>query len=201
MMTTRKCLICDAELNEENWYPSDRKRNCNRCKGCTNERNRLWVKANPEKAKDIQTRSERRQGKRPFNENKECAVFLGVHVAEQVLSRVFKDVEIMPFGNPGYDFICKSGKRIDVKSSCLQKNHKKTTWFFNIKKNKIADFFLCLAFDNREDLNPLHAWLIPGSKLNNLVSTSISPSRIHKWDTYKLDISKMAACCDIIRGV
>lgn len=62
-MTPHKCLICDAELNEENWYPSDRKRNCHRCKGCTNERSRLWVKANPEKAKDIQTRSERRQGK------------------------------------------------------------------------------------------------------------------------------------------
>ena len=89
--------------------------------------------------------------------NKNCSVFLGCHVAERVLSYVFKDVQRMPNGNRGYDFICNKGFKIDVKASCLQKNN---TYVFVTKYNKIADYFLCIAFDNRKDLNPQHIWLI-----------------------------------------
>ena len=73
------------------------------------------------------------------------------------------------------------------------------SWAFNIGRNTTADYFLCLAFDNREDLNPLHAWLIPGSKINHLTGTSISPSTLHKWDAYALDTSKIGDCCDAMR--
>ena len=131
-----------------------------------------------------------------YIKNRECPQFLGVHIAERVLSRVFKDVEWMPQGNRGFDIICNHGKRIDVKSSCTQKNG---GWHFNINQNKIADFFLCLAFDNREDLTPLHAWMIPGSAVNHIVATSIRPSTIHKWDAYMIDTSKISACCDEMR--
>jgi len=193
-----KCGQCGAELNDENWYPSRRKKNQRICKECERERNRRWCVANPEKAKAIHTRASRKQGKRPYNENKECTIYLGVHIAERVLSYVFKDVKRMPMHNSGYDFVCNHGKKIDVKSACLTRT-KRPQWAFTIKHNTTADFFLCLAFDNREDLNPLHAWLLPGNVVNHLKNASISPSTIHKWDEHRLDISKISECCVTMR--
>ena len=154
---------------------------------------RLWREAS--------TRANRKRGVRSFTENKECAQYLGVHIAERVLSHVFKDVRVMPNCNQGYDFICNKGMKIDVKSSCQTGGIRwECGWSFNIRHNTIADHFLCLAFDNREDLNPMHAWLLPGGKFNHLMRTSISPSTIHKWDAYMLDISRVSECCNIIRG-
>jgi len=190
------CIKCGVKLTDENWYPSRRKIYCYICKGCFCKQARLWTKANPDKAKARWIRAIRKQGMRPFNENKECTQYLGVHIAERVLSHVFKDVVKMPHNNPGYDFICKKGMKVDVKSSCQYKNG---SWLFTIRRNTAADYFLCLAFDNRENLNPLHAWLIPGSAVNHISCTSISPSTLHKWDEYALDISKISACCDTMR--
>ena len=148
-------------------------------------------------------RAARRKGVRPHDENKECSQYLGVHLVEQVLSLVFKDVVRMPFNNPGFDVICNKDKRIDFKSACITERIKNgatyRSWEFAIRRNTIADYFLCLAFDNREDLNPLHAWLIPGSKLSYLMAATISPSTIHKWDEYRLDISKILDCCNTMR--
>ena len=191
------CRKCGTKLNAENWYPSRIKNTDYICKECHNEQGNAWREANPEKAKEIWTRSHRKQGQRPFYDNKECAQYLGVHVAERVLSLVFKDVKRMPMNNKGYDVICNHNKRIDIKSACLRKDGQ---WTFNIKRNTTADHFLCLAFDNREDLNPLHAWLIPGSKINHLKNASICQSTIRKWDEYSIDISKISDCCDVIRG-
>jgi len=185
-----KCRVCKVKLNDENWYPSNRKRNQHICKGCENGRYRQWRQANPEKAKKL----DRKPGARPYDENKECAQYLGVHVAERVMSHVFKDVERMPIRNPGFDFICNHGKKIDVKSSCLT-GTKYPRWSFHIRRNTTADFFLCLAFDNREDLNPLHIWLIPGSVVNHHEKVSIGPSTVSKWSEYALDISKISECC------
>jgi hypothetical protein len=218
--------VCGAKLNDDNWHASRRKRGDYICKGCRREQDkqrrrskpeasrqwrqanpgyrskpeasRQWRQANPEKSKASYTKSKRDQGVRPFNENKECSQFLGVYVAERVLSYVFKDVERMPMNNPGFDFVCNHGKMIDVKSACLS-GTKYPCWHFRIRRNTTADYFLCLAFDNREELTPLHVWLIPGSKLSYLTATSISPSTIHKWDTYRLDISKINDCCVTMR--
>ena len=211
MKTNPICRVCEIELNEENWYPSHQKRNEHICKGCSNKRvkawrkanpekdreySHSWRKANPEKAKASWTRFKRKRGERPFNENKECPSFLGVHIAERVLIHVFKNVKRMPMNNPGYDVICNRDKLIDIKSACMRKNG---NWEFAINHNTIADFFLCLAFDNREDLTPLHAWLLPGSKVNLRTSISIRPSTLQKWDAYALDISKISECCDMMR--
>jgi hypothetical protein len=167
------------------------------CKKCHLASARAWRKANPEKQKAIGTKRNRKQGMRPFNENKECAMYLGVHVAERVLSHVFKDVKRMPMNNPGYDVICNRNKLIDIKSSCIPCDG---AWSFRINQNTIADHFLCLAFDNRKDLTPLHAWLLPGNKFNHLESASIYVSTIHKWDEYALDIEMITTCCNILRG-
>lgn len=116
--------------------------------------------------------------------NKSCPTYLGCYIAEKVLYNVFKNVVMMPPNNTGYDFICNGGKKIDVKSATIKKCQK--AWDFRINKNDIADYFLCLAFDNRTDLNPLHLWLIPGHVVNNLVSLTISASTIYKWKEHEL---------------
>ena len=140
-------------------------------------------------------------GGQSMDKNKEHSLFLGVHIAEQVLSKVFKNVKQMPYGNKGFDFFCNKGKKIDVKASVLHTNGESLGhWLFIIKQNIIADYFLCLAFDNREDLNPLHIWLIPADKLNHLTGTTISKSTINKWDEYKLDINKVISCCNIMKS-
>lgn len=98
--------------------------------------------------------------------NKKCPLFLGCHVAERVLSHVFKDVERMPHNNKGFDFICNKGFKIDSKASCL---HKDNTYIFHINHNKIADYFLCIAFDNRDNLNPQYIWLIKSDEIMGII--------------------------------
>jgi len=192
-----KCRKCGIELNDDNCYASQWKAGNYICKECDNERNRLWREANPEKAQATYRRYTYKKGSRPLDENKECTLFLGIHVAERVLSHVFKDVEVMPRNNPGYDFVCNKGMKIDVKSSCLMKDKR---WLFHTNHNTIADYFLCLAFDNREDLNPLYIWLLPAGDFKHLTGAGISYATVHKWDAYRLDISKIYECCDTIRG-
>ena len=191
------CRDCGVELNDDNWSPSRKKGRHYICKSCHAKRYTEWRKANPDKVKASWTRDNRKRGMRPFNENKKCAAYLGVHIAEQVLSQAFKNVQRMPYCNPGYDFKCNNGFLIDVKSACKRKD--RNGWHFHIEQNHIADYFLCLAFDNREDLNPLHAWLIPGAKVNHLRNLGISSSTIHKWDEHRLDIAKVVTCCNALR--
>ena len=164
--------------------------------------NKEYYAANRDKLRETNQRYHHAHGGKPASENKQCPVFLGVHVAERVLSKIFKDVREMPYGHKGYDFICNKGKKIDVKSSCIyisKRGNRSDSWSFCIKKNKIANYFLCLAFDNREDLNPLHIWLIPARVINHQVCASIAKSTLSKWDEYKLDINKVTACCGIMK--
>ena len=192
------CNKCGVELTDDNWYPSRQKSGNYICKGCYGKQRSSWRYNNPDKIKAQNARSRLKRGGMPMSENKKCAAYLGVHVAERVLRHLFNDVEVMPYGNPGYDIICNMGKKIDVKGGCILKNN--NGWTFRIAHNVIADYFICVAFDNREDLNPLHIWMLPGEKFNHLTGASISQSTIHKWDEYKQDIDKIIACCDILKG-
>lgn len=131
--------------------------------------------------------------------NRSCSSFLGVHVAERVLSRVFKNVERMQNGNPGFDFMCSRGKKIDVKSSTLHAHNNVSRWSFTIARNKIADFFLCIAFDNREDLNPLHIWLLPGNVVKDISNLSIYFHTLNDWSDYELSIKRTVDCCEAMR--
>ena len=191
-----KCYVCGIELNTENCYPSSLKKYQYICKKCECERTRQWRKANPDKAKASYMCSRRKRGVLPFDKNKDCGQFLGIHVAERVLSHVFKNVKRMPLHHK-FDFLCSKGKKIDVKSACPPGNRK--GWQFHIRRNASADYFLCLAFNDRKNLDPLYAWLIPGDKVNHLMTASISPTTIHKWDSYQIDISKVVACCNVLK--
>jgi hypothetical protein len=137
--------------------------------------------------------------------NKNCATYLGVEISEKILANVFRNVKCMPTGNIGYDFVCGKGYKVDVKASCIHHsnvNNAWTHWSFRIHKNTIADYFLCIAFDNREDLNPLHIWLVPGVIVSHLKGASISPSTINKWSDYELTnkMDRIIKCCNIMKN-
>ena len=135
--------------------------------------------------------------------NKNCPNYLGVTIAEQLLAKVFNNVEVMPHNNPGFDFKCNQGYMIDVKSATKEKNRNKNIWAFDINYNKIADYFLCLAFDNRKNLNPMHIWLIPSRKINHLSTLRLSESTLNKWFQCELTdkLDKVILCCNIMRDI
>ena len=143
---------------------------------------------------------------RPMSENRECPSFLGIHIAERALSLFFDGIERMPFGNPGFDFICGRGYKIDVKSACRCYKHGKShaeSWSFHIKHNTKADYFLCLAFDNRVSLTPEHVWLIPAESVKHLGMLSITNNSksIAKWKELERPIDRVISCCEKIKGV
>jgi len=185
---TNKCRKCSTLLvvgeNVTQWQVDHSQYICRRC------------------TSEYQCERNHRAGRsQPMDTNKSCTLFLGVHIAERVLSHIFKDVERMPNGNPGYDFICGRGYKIDVKSSCrYHSGNIADRWKFNIKKNQIADYFLCLTFDNRELLNPEYVWLVPAVEINDHETISISESCVDKWEEYKHDINRVTACCNTLRG-
>lgn len=141
----------------------------------------------------------KQQGKTSMYENRSCASYLGIVIAERLCRYLFKDVKVMPRNNTGYDIVCNKGKKIDVKAGCITFTGKNPRWIFNIDYNTTADFFILVAFDNRTDLNPLHLWMIPGKEFNENSSKSISPPRIHKWDKWKRDINDAQLCCTEIK--
>jgi uncharacterized C2H2 Zn-finger protein len=135
------------------------------------------------------------------SENKKCTKYLGEHIAERALSRFWKNIIKMPENNPGFDYRCGRGYKIDVKSSCLEYRDNCTPrWSFTINHNKIADYFIWLAFDNREILTPMHVWLVPGRKVNNqhhaIVTNNIKG--LEKWKQYEQSLENVMICCNIM---
>jgi hypothetical protein len=140
----------------------------------------------------------------PLADAKDSASYLGVYVTERILGHIFNSTKRMPIGNPGYDFVCGKGFKIDAKSSCLRSYSNlvaKPFWQFHIERNTTADYFFCLAFDNRESLEPVHIWLIPGNVVNHLTTLSItnSPTVLKKWSKYERPLDKVITCCALIR--
>jgi hypothetical protein len=166
--------------------------------------NSAWRKTNPEKARKSCRDSTYRHGRKPATENKSCSTYLGVIIAETVLAHEFPGFKRMPNCNPNYDYDCPKGFLIDVKSSCRRKDRRKNEyWGFDIRKNKVADYFLFLAFGNRDEpLVPEHIWLIPGDVVNMKSSTRITNSSksIAKWSKYERPLDNVLKCCNKLRG-
>jgi hypothetical protein len=137
-----------------------------------------------------------------MSEAKYSALYLGIVVAERALSKMFDNITRMPPTNPGYDFVCGKGFKIDCKSACLYKRKGQSpAWHFQLDLNKIADYFLCLAFDSRDNLVPMHVWLIPGSDVNtkwgfNIYNTTESLS---KWSEYEKPLDRVVSCCNTMK--
>jgi hypothetical protein len=169
------------------------------CKDCRKARYREWYKTHPQADRLKKFRQDH-----ATCDYTKSGFYLGVVVAEKVLSTMFKQVERMPNNTSGYDFICGKGFKIDCKSACLRKqaNCRDSYYYsFGIKRNKDADYFLCLGFDNRQSLNPVHVWLIPGKDVNHLTKIVITdnPKLLKKWECYERPLEKVADCCDQLR--
>jgi len=192
-----KCRDCGiALIINENWYESCYSKSDYMCKDCKKNHSIQWHNAHKEHSNARKREYNYIHGGKPMSENKTCPAYLGCHVAEKMLSKVFKDVEVMPTHNPGFDFICNRGKKIDVKSSCeIVRDGKSHAWQLCINNNTVADYFLCIAFDNREDLNPLYLWLVDGSDVRHLKYAYISETTLPKWNKYSLDISNIVKYC------
>lgn len=200
----KKCTKCGqtkspGEFNKNASKPDGLDCWCRQCKHKADNDRRA---RNPEHVRRLARESSYTRGDRhPLGTNPKCACFLGVYVAERVLSRVFEEVERAPCNNPGYDFTCKKGYKIDVKSSTRQKRYP-DMWKFAIEKNKVADYFLCIAFNDRNKLEPEHVWLIPGGVINNRVGVSISETTLDKWNKYEMrdKLESVICCCNKLRG-
>ena len=207
-ITHKKCPRCDQvkPLSEFQIKRSGKQTGqpCGYCKPCEIARGNEWRLANRDRFNATQLARIHRNGRcRPMSDNKECSSFLGIHITETILDRYFENITRMPNNNPGYDFICKNGFKIDAKSSCLQQGERgNPRWKFTIRRNSIADYFICLGFDDREDLNPLHVWLIPKDVIGNRHSFNISdnPKIIVKWSKYERPLEKVLLCCDKMRS-
>jgi len=137
----------------------------------------------------------------PITERKETSPYLG-NLAEEVLSRYFENVVRMPNNNPGFDFICKRGYKIDVKSACLlhANDGRSDAWNFHIRKNKIADKFLCIALRDRKSFSAEHIWLIDGQHVSNRKKISIRENSLAEWAAYEKPID-MARITDSVKSV
>jgi len=201
------CAKCGLSLSEDAFS----KHNTNNdhkqywCRSCVAAYRISYMQRPGMRERKNQRANERswRMGTRvPVNESRGSASFLGL-LSEKVLSHMFDGVRRMPTNNPGYDFVCARGLKIDVKSSTrhAQINQPNEHWTFSIRYNKVADYFLCLAFDNRESLNPEHVWLIPARKINMQSALCISETVISKWSEYERSLDKVNVCCGAMRDL
>lgn len=193
----KECTKCGELKSLEEFGKNKNSKDAKRaeCKECHNKHIRSYYHNSGGREK---------QGHKSMYENKSCSGYLGIVAAERLIKHLFNDVIMMPYGFPDYDMICNKGKRINVKASSIRniKNKYSTVknWQFMIKRNRKCDFFLCLAFDNVKDLNPLFAFLVPGNEVNHLQKITISYTTIHKWDKWKMDLDDAQACCDLMKG-
>jgi len=171
------------------------------CRFCSRAATKKWEQSDPDH------RIERRRitgETRPISEAKDSSTYLGVYVAEKALSRFFDTIQRAPRCNRGYDFLCGRGFKIDVKSACRRLNSDEIPcWYFNIKRNKVADYFLCLAFDDRDNLNPLHVWLIPAQDINTKAGFYIfdRPRSLSRWSKYERPLERVVSCCHVLKQV
>lgn len=207
-MTLKHCGGCgeNKELSEFYFYHSGNLvgKLSTQCKKCTGIRSAKWKISHPERARENARNYIYRRGSKPASENKSCTVYLGCVIAETILSREFPGFVRMPNGNPGYDYDCPKGSKIDVKSSCRRHLKKGgTRWEFRINKNKVPNYFLFLAFgDRNEPLVPEHIWLIPGAMINTKTGIAIYdlPKSIDKWSQYERPLDNVIECCNQLRG-
>lgn len=204
MTLTKRCPICKKTKEYKEFYTyKSGKRNGeiqSYCRKCASLKASEWKKQHRLQASEYELQRVHLNGKhRPLSEAINCPAYLGTYIAERALSRFFKNITRMKNCNKGYDFICGKNFKIDVKSSCAKiKHHKSQTWRFNIGKNTIADYFLCLAFDNRENLEPKHVWLIPGNLINDKHDIRISNTQksIKRYEQYEHPLDNVITCCN-----
>lgn len=144
----------------------------------------------------------------PMSENEDCAQYLGIYISERLLSKIYDNVIRMPYGNPGFDFICNKGFRIQVKTRCLSDGNRK--WQFPIKYNDNTDYFMLVAVDNRIALNMMHLWLIKKDDIirgeefykRDTISITNKPIYLLEFQVYEQidNLEKLKECCEELKS-
>lgn len=170
-------------------------------------------KDDTERRRDHANKKAIREGKNSFalsmSENKKCTSYFGIEIAEKYVFALFEDAVRMPNNNPGYDWICKKGEKIQHGARCLCKSKDSYVWVFSIKYDNIADYFMLTGWDNRDSLNPLHIWLfhkddiIRGRKFWRRDSLSIinRPEYLAEFDKYEVTdkLEKLKELCNDLK--
>lgn len=136
----------------------------------------------------------------PVKENRKMAKFLGVHIAENAVVKLFEGAQRMPYNNIGYDIICPKGYKMDVKATVLSRYN---IFNFHISRNMIADYFILVAFNNIIELEPLHLWIIGGNEAGlrdlNMLCIRNESDHLSKYQKYeKIDkMEKLRSICEI----
>lgn len=193
---TRVCWTCGNELPIIEFKNTHKNKGYLRhCRKCRYKAQANWKRRHPNNQRDW---CHRTGFCRPVYEAKETPQYFGVCIAETLVLKYFSEVKRMPYANPGYDFICKSGYKIDVKSSCLLSCN---AWHFGTKRNKIADYFILLAFYNRTDINLMHFWIVPGSfgADKQAIVVRNSTRSLKRLLSYEKPLDKIEMVCSIIK--
>lgn len=134
----------------------------------------------------------------PAEDNPDCPSHFG-DFTENLMIQTFEGAIKMPPNNPGFDWMCKKGQKIDHKGACLRYWHKSPRWQFNIRHNSVADWFILSAWDDRDSLSPLHVWafhkndMVRGRKFWRRTAFTITNTQkglkeLEKWEvTGRLD--------------
>lgn len=150
-----------------------------------------------------------RQLPKEFNED--CSSWFGEFISQNYVMRTFEDPVEMPPSNPGFDWICKRGEKIDHKGACLSRSNKSSWrgWNFPINWNNITDYFILSAWDNRDSLNPLHVWvfhkndIVRGRKFCKFGGFSVtnSPKRLKEIEKFEVTdrLDKLKELCNRYR--
>lgn len=109
-------------------------------------------------------------------------------IAKTILPMKFGNIKLdMGYLSP-FDFLMENDIKIDVKSAKFRNNG----YNFLIDENKIPDYFLLVGFNNDENLNVSHIWLVHRDdiinerKVCNRCSIWISKKELYRFDRYEL---------------
>jgi hypothetical protein len=182
-------MLTPKQMQKRGWYDKN--------KEYARKYARDWYHTHKDEYREVFNERQKRRryasGGKPMSENKDCTSYLGIHIAENIFPHVFENAMRMPNNNQHYDFICED-KLVDVKSATKTNRIRGASgtitshWSFSVRKNKVADCFMCIAFDDRINLNIEHIWMIPGDIVNNNINFSISESNLQKWVQYEISV-------------
>lgn len=144
----------------------------------------------------------------PMCESKDSnwSVYFGNFIVENYIIKTFEYPVKMPPNNPGFDWICKKGQKIQCKARCLKYDGKWSGWHFTINFNKMADYFILSAWDSKDSLVPLHVWIfhkddiVRGIKFWRRETFSISntPEKLKEFEKYEVTdrLEKLKELCN-----
>ncbi len=123
------------------------------------------------------------------------------HIGEQSFNKLIPYAEnqnLVSF-QPKIDFIVK-GYGVEIKSAKFTSSGKNKRWAFSLKKqNKVADFFILMAF-NELGNEILHYFLIPNELLRKEMQTISVPQNINhtKWKDFLISKEELKEFFDMM---